>query len=200
MRRLPSRRSFNSPASRRTARCCEIAGRLTSKHEAMSPAERSSKRTRRMISRRRGSAMARSTASTASSGPPAQKGDERVGRRGPSGGGQRWAETLARPPPVVGDDLLGDLQGGRGERRVEGGIDVQRAGKVPAVYEGVEEIDAGGDLCRQLEAAPQDACTLEGAGLPPGGQRRRGGLLELRARIGPHEVGLRLRLGSRRRP
>src|SRR5262249_29605756 len=62
--RVPSRRSVTSPASRSTRRCLEIFGRVTSKCAATSPAVHSCAQTRRKISCRRGSAMARSTAST----------------------------------------------------------------------------------------------------------------------------------------
>src|SRR5262249_33113971 len=62
--RVPSRRSVTSPASRSTRRCLEMFGRATSKCAATSPAVHSCAQTRRKISCRRGSAMARSTAST----------------------------------------------------------------------------------------------------------------------------------------
>src|SRR5207248_1291119 len=52
------------PASFSTRRCCEIAGRETSKCDAMAPALSSSSRTSRRMSRRRGSASARIASST----------------------------------------------------------------------------------------------------------------------------------------
>src|SRR5439155_22176519 len=55
---VPLRRSSTSPASFRMRRCFEIAGRLTSKWLATSPAARSWLQTSRRISCRRGSAMA----------------------------------------------------------------------------------------------------------------------------------------------
>src|SRR4051812_47663633 len=64
MRFVPSRRSLTRPASRSTRRCWEIAGRVTSKLRAISPAVRSFDQMSRRISRRRGSAIARSCAST----------------------------------------------------------------------------------------------------------------------------------------
>src|SRR6516225_5152657 len=62
MRMRPSRRSSTRPASRRTLRCCETAGREISKDSASfiilsSPSERRSSNSRRV-----GSAMARKTA------------------------------------------------------------------------------------------------------------------------------------------
>jgi len=56
---VPSRRSVTSFASLSTARCCEIAGRVTSrKLSAMSVAGSSCDQTSRRIARRRGSASA----------------------------------------------------------------------------------------------------------------------------------------------
>src|SRR5205823_4404315 len=64
-RRVPSRRSVTKPAVLRTARCCEIAERVTvAKRSAISVAGSSRVHTNRRISRRRGSANALSAAST----------------------------------------------------------------------------------------------------------------------------------------
>src|SRR6185503_1735941 len=63
-RLVPLRRSLTRPASFNTRRCCEIAGRVTSKWLAISPAASSDVHTKRRISRRRGSAIARIAAST----------------------------------------------------------------------------------------------------------------------------------------
>src|SRR5207245_3023185 len=52
---VPLRRSVTRPASFRTRRCCEIAGRVISKRRASSPTESSAAETSRRISRRRGS-------------------------------------------------------------------------------------------------------------------------------------------------
>jgi hypothetical protein len=63
-RLVPLRRSVTSPASFRTLRCCETAGRVTSKCEAISPAESSSSQTSRGIRRRCGAAIPLRAAST----------------------------------------------------------------------------------------------------------------------------------------
>src|SRR3989442_10180484 len=76
----PVRRSVTRPASFRTRRCCEIAGRVTSKRRAISPTESSAADTSRRISRRRGSPSAAKASTPESVSTDLRKCQVTVGR------------------------------------------------------------------------------------------------------------------------